>query len=138
MKLKKFSLQGFKSFADKTTLEFDGGIIAIVGPNGCGKSNIADAIRWVTGEKSAKSMRSPSMTDVIFSGTEKRKPLGFAEVTLTLTDIDDKLPTDYDSISITRRLHRSGESQYFINKNQVRLKDIEQLLAGTGIGRNSI
>ena len=138
LKLKKFALQGFKSFADKTSILFDGGIIAIVGPNGCGKSNIADAIRWVTGEKSAKSMRSPSMTDVIFSGTSKRRPLNFAEVTLTLGEVGDVLPTDYEEVAITRRLHRSGESEYFINKNTVRLKDIEHMLSGTGIGKNSI
>lgn len=133
---------GFKSFADKTSLDFlhrtEGGVTAIVGPNGCGKSNVADSVRWVVGEKSAKSIRSPAMTDVIFSGTTKRKPLNYTEVTLVLTDVGDALETEYDEIAITRRLHRSGESQYMINKNTVRLKDIEDLLAGTGIGKNSM
>jgi chromosome segregation protein len=138
LRLKNFKLHGFKSFADTTTLKFDGDVVAIVGPNGCGKSNIADAIRWVTGEKSAKSMRSPSMADVIFSGTQTRKPLNFAEVTLMLSDVEEDLPTEYDEVAITRRLHRSGESQYLINGNTVRLKDIEDLLSGTGIGRNAI
>jgi len=131
-------MQGFKSFADRTTLKIGTGITAIVGPNGCGKSNVSDGVRWVSGEKSAKSMRSPDMTGVIFSGTTKRKPLNFSEVTLVLTEVEGVLDTEYDEIAITRRLHRSGESQYMINRNIVRLKDIEDLLAGTGMGKNSM
>lgn len=138
MHLKHFILQGFKSFSDRTTLKFGKGITAIVGPNGCGKSNIADAIRWVTGEKSAKSMRSSSMADVIFSGTETRKPLNFAEVTITLSGVDGILPTEFNEVAITRTLHRDGQSLYKINGSTVRLKDIEDLLSGTGIGKNSI
>ncbi|NGX57978.1 MAG: Chromosome partition protein Smc [Chlamydiae bacterium] len=138
MHLKHFILQGFKSFSERTTLKFGKGITAIVGPNGCGKSNIADAIRWVTGEKSAKSLRSPAMADVIFSGTQTRKPLNFAEVTITLSDVEGVLPTEYNEVAITRTLYRDGQSNYKINGNTVRLKDIEDLLSGTGVGKNSI
>ncbi len=137
MQLKKISILGFKSFADKTLLNFDSGITCIVGPNGCGKSNISDAFRWVLGEQSAKSMRGNKMPDVIFAGTTDRKPLNFAEVSLTLTDIKGNLPIDYEEITITRRLHRSGESDYLLNGNSVRLKDLQDLFLGSGVGRNA-
>lgn len=128
---------GFKSFAEKTTLHFDPGVTCIVGPNGCGKSNIADAFRWVLGEQSAKSMRGNKMPDVIFAGTSQRKPLNVAEVSLTLTDIQGALPIDYEEITLTRRLHRSGESEYLINGNLVRLKDMQSLFLDSGIGKNA-
>jgi chromosome segregation protein len=137
LRLKKIEIIGFKSFADKVVLEFSPGVTAIVGPNGCGKSNISDAFRWVLGEQSAKSMRGSKMPDVIFAGTSRRQPVNIAEVTITLTDITGELPIDYGEVAITRRLHRSGESQYFINKHPVRLKDIESLLLDSGMGKNA-
>lgn len=137
MKLKKVKLFGFKSFADRTELEFDLGITGIVGPNGCGKSNILDAFRWVLGEQSAKSLRGGRMPDVIFAGTSSRKPLNMAEVTIVLTDVSGELPTEYDEVSITRRLYRNGESEYFINKHQVRLKDLHELFLDSGMGKNA-
>lgn len=137
MRLKKLVVLGFKSFADRTVLNFDMGITCIVGPNGCGKSNIADAFRWVLGEQSAKSMRGAKMPDVIFAGTTQRKPLNFAEVSLTLTDIQGSLPIEYEEVTITRRLHRSGESEYLLNNNLVRLKDLQTLFLGSGVGRNA-
>lgn len=137
MHLKKLQLIGFKSFADKVTLNFESGITAVVGPNGCGKSNIADAIRWVMGEQSAKSMRGSKMPDVIFAGTAGRKPLGYAEVSITFADVNGALPVDYDEVTVTRRLHRSGESDYFLNGRHVRLKDIQDLFLDSGIGKNS-
>lgn len=137
MKLKKLEILGFKSFAEKTKLEFDFGITAIVGPNGCGKSNIADAFRWVLGEQSAKSMRGGKMPDVIFAGTAHRKPLNFAEVTITLSDIEGSLPIAYEEISLTRRLHRSGESDYFINRQPVRLKDVQNIFLDSGMGKDA-
>lgn len=137
MRLKKLIIHGFKSFSDRTTLEFDDGITAIVGPNGCGKSNICDAFRWVLGEQSAKSMRGQKMGDIIFAGTSKRKALNFAEVTLVFTDVGDALPIEFEEVSVTRRLHRSGESQYLINRNPVRLKDVQNLFLDSGIGKNS-
>lgn len=137
MKLKKLEILGFKSFADKTKLEFHAGITAVVGPNGCGKSNISDAFRWVLGEQSAKSLRGGKMPDVIFAGTTHRKPLNFAEVTITLDGIDGQLPIDYEEISITRRLHRSGESEYCINRHPVRLKDIQSLFLDSGMGKDA-
>src|ERR1041385_3264615 len=112
MRLKKIKIQGFKSFADKTTLEFDWGVTAIVGPNGCGKSNIADAFRWVLGEQSAKSLRGGKMYDIIFAGTSQRKAAPFAEVTLTLTDIQGALPIAYEEITVARCLYRDGDSEY--------------------------
>ncbi len=137
MRLKKLQVMGFKSFAEKTTLTFEAGITAIVGPNGCGKSNIADAIRWVLGEQSAKSMRGNRMPDVIFAGTSNRKPLNFAEVAMTLTDVQGALPIEYEEITVLRRLHRSGESEYFLNQQPIRLKDLQNLFLDSGIGKNS-
>lgn len=137
MRLKKIKILGFKSFADQTILNFDAGIVAIVGPNGCGKSNISDAFRWVLGEQSAKSMRGQKMPDVIFSGSSKRKPLNLAEVSITLSNAEGELPLPYDEVIITRRLYRSGESDYIINGQQARLKDVQSLLLDSGIGRNA-
>ena len=136
MYLKKLEAQGFKSFADKVCMEFGKGITAIVGPNGSGKSNIADAIRWVMGEQSAKTLRGGSMQDVIFAGTQRRKALGFAEVSLYVDNTEKHLPIDYDEVVITRRVFRSGESEYFINKASCRLKDIHELFMDTGVGRD--
>lgn len=135
--MKKLEILGFKSFADRIKVEFSHGITGIVGPNGCGKSNIADAFRWVLGEQSAKSMRGSKMPDVIFAGTTSRKPLNFAEVTITLADINGALPIEYEEIAVTRRLHRSGESEYFLNRQSVRLKDLQSLFLDTGIGKNA-
>lgn len=136
MHLKRLEIQGFKSFADKIHLEFNSGITAVVGPNGSGKSNISDAIRWVLGEQSAKTLRGGNMQDVIFAGTEHRKPLGFAEVSLTFDNSDSMLPIDFSEVTITRRVYRSGESEYMINKTQCRLKDIYELFLDTGIGKD--
>lgn len=135
MYLKSVELQGFKSFADKIYLDFNPGITAIVGPNGSGKSNISDAIRWVMGEQSIKSLRGSRMEDVIFSGTEVRKPQGFAEVSLVLDNAEHIFPVDYEEVTVTRRVYRSGEGEYFINKNACRLKDIHELFMDTGLGR---
>lgn len=138
MHLKSFSTYGFKSFADKTELTFDKGITAVVGPNGSGKSNISDAIRWVLGEQSAKYLRGSRMEDVIFSGSSKRRALGAAEVTLNFDNSDHSLPLDFDEVSLTRRIYRSGDSDYAINKKSCRLKDIIDLMADTGLGRGSM
>ena len=135
MLLKKLEVYGFKSFADRIYMKFDKGITAIVGPNGSGKSNIADAVRWVLGEQSAKSLRGNSMEDIIFSGTQVRKSLGFAEVSLTLDNIDGALPVEYSEVTVTRRVFRSGESEYFINRSACRLKDIVELFMDTGMGK---
>ncbi|MCF6313860.1 MAG: chromosome segregation protein SMC [Verrucomicrobiales bacterium] len=137
MILKSLDIHGFKSFADKTKLEFHEGVTGIVGPNGCGKSNIVDAIRWVLGETSAKALRGGEMADVIFNGTEKRQPVNMAEVMLTLSGCGDQLSTDYDEVSIGRRVFRDGKSEYLLNKRPCRLKDITELLMDTGIGRTS-
>ncbi|MBO5142912.1 MAG: chromosome segregation protein SMC [Clostridia bacterium] len=136
MYLKKLELQGFKSFADKTTLEFKPGITAVIGPNGSGKSNVSDAIRWVLGEQSIKNLRGSKLEDVIFAGTQARKSVSFAEVSITMDNQDGKLPVDYSEVTVTRRVYRSGESEFFINKNQCRLKDIVELFMDTGIGRD--
>ena len=138
MLLKKFEVFGFKSFADKTELEFSPGINAIVGPNGSGKSNISDAIRWALGEQSIRNLRGAKMEDVIFSGTTQRRPLGIAEVSLTFDNYDALLPLDFGEVTVTRRVFRSGESEYYINKTHCRLKDLQELLAGTGLGRESM
>jgi len=143
MYLKSLTVLGFKSFADKTTLNFQPGVTAIVGPNGCGKSNVSDAIRWVLGEQSARALRGAEMADVIFSGTDLRKPMGMAEVSLTLGDVDAEplraagVEVAYNEITITRRIFRDGNSEYFINRVPCRLKDIQQLFLGTGVGRAS-
>ena len=135
MLLKSVEMQGFKSFADKIYLDFNPGITAIVGPNGSGKSNISDAIRWVMGEQSIKTLRGSKMEDVIFSGTQNRKPMGFAEVSLTLDNSKGFFPLDYEEITVTRRVYRSGEGEYFINRVGCRLKDIHELFMDTGLGR---
>lgn len=136
MILKSLEMQGFKSFPDKIKVEFGKGITAIVGPNGSGKSNVSDAIRWVLGEQSNKTLRSSKMEDVIFSGTTQRRPQGFAEVSLTIDNSDRELNIDYSEVTVTRRYYRSGESEYFINKTQTRLRDIHELFMDTGIGRD--
>ncbi len=137
MYLKTLEIHGFKSFADKTVFEFATGVTGIVGPNGCGKSNVVDAIRWVLGETSAKALRGGEMADVIFNGTEKRKPLGMAEVTLTMGDCEEALKVDYNEVSLTRRVFRDGRSEYRINGTLCRLKDIHDMLMDTGIGRTA-
>ncbi|HZS18056.1 MAG TPA: chromosome segregation protein SMC [Candidatus Udaeobacter sp.] len=135
MHLQSLELFGFKSFADKTLLNFHQGTTAIVGPNGCGKSNVLDAVRWVLGEQSAKSLRGDEMADVIFDGSEARKPVGFAEVSLTFTDCADELGIDWHDVRVTRRVYRDGNSEYLLNKTPCRLRDIQNLFADTGIGR---
>lgn len=135
MKLKKLEVYGFKSFKDRTEIVFDDGITAIVGPNGCGKSNIADAIRWVMGERSAKTLRGSVMQDVIFNGTEKEKSMSYCEVSLFFDNTDKTLPLEYDEVVITRKLYRSGESEYYLNKSICRLNDITDLLRTAQIGR---
>ncbi|MDR7869916.1 MAG: chromosome segregation protein SMC [Tissierellaceae bacterium] len=136
MYLKKIDIHGFKSFADRTTIEFKDDITAIVGPNGSGKSNISDAIRWVLGEQSVKSLRGNKMEDVIFSGTDKRRALGFAEVTIYFDNTDNSIPVDFSEVAVTRRMFRSGESEYYINKSACRLKDVRTLFMDTGIGKD--
>ena len=135
MYLKNIEVHGFKSFAQKINFEFHNGITGIVGPNGSGKSNVGDAVRWVLGEQSAKQLRGGNMQDVIFSGTETRKPLSYASVAITLDNSDHKLPVDYNEVTVTRRLYRSGESEYLINGSACRLKDINEMFYDTGIGK---
>ncbi len=135
MYLKTLTIHGFKSFADKTNFEFHKGVTGIVGPNGCGKSNVVDAIRWVLGETSAKALRGEEMADVIFNGTDKRKPVGMAEVTLVMADCEQSLSVDYNEVAICRRVFRDGRSEYRLNGTVCRLKDIHDLFAGTGVGR---
>jgi chromosome segregation protein len=135
MYLKSIEIQGFKSFANKIVLQFHNGITGIVGPNGSGKSNIADAVRWVLGEQRVKQLRGESMQDVIFAGTETRKPLGFAYVAITMDNSDHQLPVEYDEVTVSRRLYRSGESEYMINGNICRLKDVSELFYDTGVGK---
>ena len=136
MKLKKIELQGFKSFADKTEIVFLDGITTIVGPNGSGKSNISDALKWVLGEQSVKSLRGSKMEDVIFSGTQARKKVGFAQVSMYLDNTDSSLPVEYKEVVVTRRVYRTGESNYLINNNECRLKDIQELFMDTGVGKD--
>ncbi|EHR33943.1 chromosome segregation protein SMC [Helcococcus kunzii] len=136
MKLKHIELYGFKSFADKTKLQFDKDISAVVGPNGSGKSNIADAIKWVLGEQSAKSLRGTSMQDVIFSGSDSKKQMNMAQVSIVLDNSDKSLPIAFDEVNVTRRVFRTGDSEYLINKSPVRLKEIRELLLDTGIGKD--
>ncbi len=137
MKLKRVDLQGFKSFVDKTSLVFDEGITAILGPNGCGKSNIVDAIRWVLGEQSAKQLRGTRMEDIIFKGSARRKPVGLCEVTLTFSNGDRKLPIEFDEVSVKRRVTRDGLSQYFLNNSPVRLKDLRDLFFESGVNNTA-
>ena len=134
MYLKRLEMVGFKSFAERTRLEFEPGVTAIVGPNGCGKSNVVDALRWCLGEMSAKSLRSKVLADVIFNGSANRAPSNLSEVSMTFDNSQNRLPIDYSEVTITRRLFRSGESEYFLNKSQCRLKDIKELFLDTGVG----
>lgn len=137
MYLKSLEITGFKSFAQKTRLVFEPGITAVVGPNGCGKSNISDSIRWVLGEQRPTALRGSAMTDVIFNGTDSRKALNMAEVSITFADCEEKLGTEYNEVTVTRRVFRSGEGQYFLNKSPCRLRDIHRLFMGTGVGTTS-
>ena len=135
MHLKALELQGFKSFPDKTVLRFDAAITAIVGPNGSGKSNISDGIRWVMGEQSTRALRGGKMEDIIFGGTETRRGQGFAQVSLSLDNEDGQLPVEDSEVVVTRRYYRSGESEYYINHQLVRLRDIHELFMDTGLGQ---
>ena len=137
MRLKRLEIQGFKSFGQPVTLEFGPGITALVGPNGSGKSNISDALRWVLGEQSVRSLRGSRLEDIIFAGSDGKRPVGMAEVRVTLDNSDGYLPLDYSEVTITRRVYRSGDSEFFINKQSCRLKDIQDLFTDTGLGRES-
>jgi len=138
LRLQALQLLGFKSFPDKTEIRFGPGVTAIVGPNGSGKSNIVDAIRWVLGEQSNRALRSPRAPDLIFNGTATRKPLGLAQVTLILDNSDETLPLPYTEVAITRRIFRSGESEFLINGEPCRLRDIQELFLGTGLGKGGM
>ncbi|MEG1500552.1 MAG: AAA family ATPase, partial [Clostridiales bacterium] len=138
MYLKRMDLLGFKSFTNKTKIELEQGISCIVGPNGSGKSNICDALRWVLGEQSSRSMRGGKMEDVIFAGSQKRKPLGMAEVSITLDNVDGYLALPFEEITVTRRTFRSGQSEYLLNKQSCRLKDIQNIFLDSGIGLEGI
>ena len=135
MFLKSLEIFGFKSFADRTKIQFLDGITALLGPNGCGKSNVVDAVKWVLGEQASKTLRAGKMEDVIFKGTDTRKPLNVAEVTLTISNDGGILPLEYSDIAIKRRLYRSGESEYFVNGQPAKLKDIRELFWDTGVGK---
>ena len=137
MYLKKLEILGFKSFQQRTMINFNHGLTAVVGPNGCGKTNIVDAIRWSLGEQKSSTLRSDKMENVIFNGTANKKPMGMAEVSLTIENDRGILPTEYSEVSITRRIFRSGESEYLLNKNLCRLKDITNLFMDTGMGSNA-
>ncbi len=137
LQLVRIEMTGFKSFADKTIIEFDKGVTAIVGPNGSGKSNLSEAVRWVLGEQSARNLRGKKMNDIVFSGSQSRKPINIAEVTLVLNNEDRTLPIDFTEVSLTRRINRNGDSDCFINKKPCRLKDITDLLMDSGIGKDS-
>src|SRR5210317_1563116 len=140
MKIKRIEITGFKSFVERTVLDFDDGITSIVGPNGCGKSNVVDAIRWVMGEQNARNLRGRLMEDVIFGGSENRKPLGMAEVSLIMDNSSGLAPAafrEYSEIQITRRLYRNGESDYLLNKSSCRLLDITELFMDTGVGNRA-
>src|SRR5436190_14351431 len=137
MFLHKLEIQGFKSFVDKTQVFFGDGITGVIGPNGCGKTNVSDAIRWVMGEQSAKQLRGDSMEDVIFNGCPTRKPIGMAEVHLTFKNENGILPTEYSEVTISRRVFRSGASEYFLNKTPCRLKDVRDLFYDTGMGSHA-
>ena len=136
MYLKRLEMQGFKSFADKTVLEFMPGITSVIGPNGSGKSNIVDSIKWILGEQSMKELRGGKSSDIIFAGTQTRKSLGFAEASLIFDNTDGALPIEYTEVTVTRKIYRSGETGYFINKTPCRLKDILELFMDTGIGKD--
>ena len=137
MKLTRLELSGFKSFADTVTLTFEQGVTAIVGPNGCGKSNVSDSVRWVLGEQSARLLRGGKMEDVIFQGSTARRPVNVTEVSLYLDNTDGDLPIAYREVVVTRRLSRSGQSDYLLNGAPVRLRDIQDLLRGTGLGSDA-
>lgn len=138
MYLKKIEMQGFKSFADKTTIELMPGITSVIGPNGSGKSNISDAIRWILGEQSMKALRGSKSYDLVFAGTQSRKSLGYAEASLIFDNSDNSLPIEFEEVIVTRRIYRTGESEVYINKTPCRLKDILELFMDTGIGRDRI
>ena len=137
MYLKSLTLKGFKSFADRTHMVFDPGLTVVVGPNGSGKSNVSDSILWVLGEQSARMLRGQAMEDVIFSGSSARQPVGVAEVTLVLDNSDHTLPVDFDEVGVTRRMYRSGESEYLINGAPARLMDIQDILHDSGLGKET-
>ena len=132
MYLKKIEMQGFKSFADKTTIELMPGITSVIGPNGSGKSNISDAIRWILGEQSMKSLRGTKSQDLVFAGTQSRKSLGYAEASLVFDNNDNSLPIEFSEVTVTRRIYRTGESEVFINRTPCRLKDVLELFMDTG------